>query len=99
MLKMIRTIIIKFPTSVLDDQSQDLFMHLVISLTNDQDKDVRSKTGTAIKTLACNISPHKTTAIINYTIDLYLSSGSIVRASAAQVNFSELIFFPNLKRT
>lgn len=56
MLEMLRPIVEKFPKAVVDDQSQTLFVHLLVCLTNDQDKDVCFMTGTLISRIGmCSV--------------------------------------------
>ena len=87
---MLHTIIIKFPESILDDQSQTLFMHLVVCLANDQDTEVRSMTGAAIKYLIRYISASSVHHILESSISWYLDSQSQLWSAAAQVKFLEL---------
>ncbi|CBI17281.3 unnamed protein product, partial [Vitis vinifera] len=84
-LEMIHTIIIKFPKSIVDEQSQTLFVHLVVCLTNDQDNKVRSMIGAAIKLLIGRISPHSLHPIIEYSLSWYLGEKQQLWSAAAQV--------------
>lgn len=90
MLEMLHTIIVKFPKSVLDDQSQTLFIHLVVCLANDQDTEVRSMTGAAIKGLIGCISAHSLHSILEFSLSWYLDKKSQLWAAAAQVKFSQI---------
>lgn len=87
MLEMIHTIIIKFPKSIVDEQSQTLFVHLVVCLTNDQDNKVRSMIGAAIKLLIGRISPHSLHPIIEYSLSWYLGEKQQLWSAAAQVKY------------
>ena len=87
MLEMIHTILIKFPKSVVDEQSQTLFVHLVVCLTNDQDNKVRSMIGAAIKLLIERISPHSLHPIIEYNLSWYLGEKQQLWSAAAQVKY------------
>ncbi|KAF7849855.1 hypothetical protein BT93_L0220 [Corymbia citriodora subsp. variegata] len=84
-LEMLHAIIVKFPKSVLDEQSQSLFIHLVVSLANDQDNRVRSMTGAAIKLLVGRISPHPLHSILEYSLSWYLGGKKQLWSAAAQV--------------
>lgn len=88
-LEMLHTIIVKFPKSVVDDQSQTLFIHLVVCLANDQDNEVRSMSGAAIKGLIGCISARSLHSILECSISWYLDKKSELWSAAAQVNFSE----------
>lgn len=87
---MIHAIIVKFPRSVLDDQSQTLFVHLVACLANDNDNSVRSMSGTAIKKLIGSISPNSLHSILEYALSWYLGGKQQLRSAAAQVVSCEL---------
>lgn len=86
-LEMIHAIIVKFPRSVLDEQSQILFVHLVLRLANDSDDSVRSMSGAAIKGLIASISPNFLNTIIEYTLTWYLGEKQKFWGVAAQVIF------------
>lgn len=88
-LEMLHAIIVKFPSSVLDEQSQSLFIHLVVSLANDQDNRVRSMTGVAIKLLVGRISPHPLHSILEYSLSWYLGGKKQLWSAAAQVDNQE----------
>lgn len=82
---MIFTIIVKFPRSVLDEQSHTLFVHLVACLANDSDNSVRSMSGAAIKKLLGSISPNSLISIIEYALCWYLGENRQLWGAAAQV--------------
>lgn len=85
MLEMLHTIIVKFPKSVVDEQSQTFFVHLVVCLANDHDNEVRSMSGAAIKYLISRISPHSLHSILEYSISWYLGEKQQLWSAAAQV--------------
>ncbi|KAK3414702.1 hypothetical protein EUGRSUZ_H00031 [Eucalyptus grandis] len=98
-LEMLHAIIVKFPKSVLDEQSQSLFIHLVVSLANDQDNRVRSMTGAAIKLLVGRISPHPLHSILEYSLSWYLGGKKQLWSAAAQdiwTAVSELLLHPHM---
>lgn len=86
-LEMLHTIIVKFPKTVLDNHSQTLFIHLVVCLANDQDNEVRSMTGTAIKRLISCISARSLHSILEFSLSWYLDKKSQLWGAAAQVKF------------
>ncbi|CAH9107367.1 unnamed protein product [Cuscuta epithymum] len=83
-LEMIHVIIKKFPT-IIDEQSQTIFMHLVICLANDQDNKVRSMAGAAIKRLAGHVNSHSLKSILEFSFSWYLGGKQHLWSSAAQV--------------
>ncbi|XP_062109162.1 uncharacterized protein LOC133819824 isoform X2 [Humulus lupulus] len=84
-LEMLHAIIVKFPKSVVDDQSQTLFFHLVLRLANDLDNEVRSMSGAAIKRLIGCISAHSLHSILESSISWYMDKKSQLWSAAAQV--------------
>ncbi|XP_057754877.1 uncharacterized protein LOC130974144 isoform X1 [Arachis stenosperma] len=84
-LEMIHAIIVKFPTSVLDEQSQTLFVHLVACLANDNDNIVRSMSGAAIKKLIGSVSPNLLNSMLEYALAWYLGGKQQLWGAAAQV--------------
>ncbi|XP_061369187.1 uncharacterized protein LOC133312060 isoform X1 [Gastrolobium bilobum] len=84
-LEMIYVIIVKFPKSVLDEQSQTLFVHLVACLANDNDNNVRSMSGAAIKKLIGSVSPNSLNSILECALSWYLGGKKQLWAAAAQV--------------
>ncbi|MED6141885.1 hypothetical protein PIB30_107914, partial [Stylosanthes scabra] len=84
-LEMINAIIVKFPRSVLDAQSQTLFVHLVACLANDNDNAVRSMSGAAIKKLIGSVSPNLLNSILEYALAWYLGGKQQLWGAAAQV--------------
>lgn len=82
---MLHAIIMKFPGSVLDEQSQTMFVHLVVSLANDHDNKVRSMTGAAIKLLIGRVSSHSLHSILEYSLSWYVGEKQHLWSAAAQV--------------
>lgn len=87
---MIHAIIVKFPKSVLDEQSQTLFVHLVVCLANDNDNIVRSMCATAIKKLIGSVSPDALNSVLKYALSWYLGGKQQLWGAAAQVMFSKI---------
>lgn len=84
-LEMLHAIIMKFPQSVVDEQSQTFFVHLVVCLANDRDSKVRSMAGAAIKLLIGRISPQLLNSILEYVLYWYSGEKQNLWSAAAQV--------------
>ncbi|KAK6117565.1 hypothetical protein DH2020_048693 [Rehmannia glutinosa] len=84
-LEMLHAIILKFPRNVVDGQSQTVFLHLVVSLANDDDSKVRSMAAAAIKCLIGHVSSHSLHSILEYSLSWYIGGKQNLRAAAAQV--------------
>ncbi|XP_020226475.1 small subunit processome component 20 homolog isoform X2 [Cajanus cajan] len=84
-LEMIHAIIVKFPRSVLDEQSHILFVHLVACLVNDNDNIVRSMSGVAIKKLISAVSPNSLKSILEDALSWYLGDKQQLWGAGAQV--------------
>ncbi|KAK9671440.1 hypothetical protein RND81_12G030400 [Saponaria officinalis] len=84
-LDMLKTIIKRFPDSIINEQSQTLFIHLVLALANDNDSRVRSLIGIVIKLLISRISPQALDSILNHCLALYLGTKQKLWSTAAQV--------------
>ncbi|RDY00034.1 Small subunit processome component 20-like protein, partial [Mucuna pruriens] len=84
-LEMIHAIIVKFPRSVLDEQSKTLFVHLVACLANDNDNIVRSMSGAAIKKLISSVSDNSRNSILEYALSWYLGGKQQLWGAGAQV--------------
>ncbi|PNX86949.1 hypothetical protein L195_g043032, partial [Trifolium pratense] len=89
-LEMIHAIIVKFPISVLDEQSPKLFLHLVACMANDNDNIVRSMSEAAIEKLARSVSPNALDSIFKCALTWYLDSNRQLWSSSAQVMFTRL---------
>ncbi|KAM3327222.1 small subunit processome component 20 isoform X1 [Capsicum chacoense] len=84
-LEMLHAIIMKFPVSIIDEQSQMFFLHLVVCLANDCDNRVRSMTGTVIKLLVGRVSPRSLQSILEFSRSWYLGDKPHLWSAAAQV--------------
>lgn len=93
-LEMLHAIILKFPRKVIDEQSQTFFVHLVVSLANDDDSKVRSMSGAAIKCLIGHVSAHSLHSILEYSLSWYLGGKQNLWGAAAQVKFVVNFCFP-----
>ncbi|KAG5588462.1 hypothetical protein H5410_048896 [Solanum commersonii] len=84
-LEMLHAVIMKFPVSIIDEQSQTFFLHLVVCLANDRDNRVRSMTGTVIKLLVGRVSPRSLQSILEFSRSWYLGDKPHLWSAAAQV--------------
>ncbi|XP_060181224.1 U3 small nucleolar RNA-associated protein 20-like isoform X3 [Lycium barbarum] len=84
-LEMLHDIIMKFPVSIIDEQSQTFFLHLVVCLADDRDNKVRSMTGTVIKLLIGRVSPRSLQLILEFSRSWYLGDKPHLCSVAAQV--------------
>ncbi|KAK4387987.1 hypothetical protein Sango_2405300 [Sesamum angolense] len=84
-LEMLHAIILKFPRNIIDALSQTMFVHLVVSLANDDDSKVRSMTAAAIKCLIGNVNTHSLHSILEYSLSWYLGGNHNLWSAAAQV--------------
>ncbi|KAL0433004.1 UNVERIFIED_CONTAM: Small subunit processome component 20 [Sesamum latifolium] len=84
-LEMLHAIILKFPRNIIDAQSQTMFVHLVVSLANDDDSKVRSMTAAAIKCLIGHVNTHSLHSILEYSLSWYLGGNHTLWSAAAQV--------------
>ncbi|XP_059304794.1 uncharacterized protein LOC132056479 isoform X2 [Lycium ferocissimum] len=82
---MLYAIIMKFPVSIIDEQSQTFFLHLVVCLANDRDNKVRSMTGTVIKLLIGRVSPRSLQSILEFSRSWYLGDKPHLWSAAAQM--------------
>ncbi|XP_004305310.1 PREDICTED: small subunit processome component 20 homolog [Fragaria vesca subsp. vesca] len=84
-LEMLHAVIVKNPRSVVDEQSQTFFVHLVVCLANDRDNEVRLMAGEAIKRLTGCVSPRSLLSILEYSLSWYLGEKQQLWGAAAQV--------------
>ncbi|KAL1533475.1 small subunit processome component 20 isoform X1 [Salvia divinorum] len=84
-LEMLHAIIVKFPRNVVDAQFHTLFVHLVILLANDDDKNVRKMSAGAIKCLIGHVSSHSLHSALEYSLSWYLGGKQGLWGAAAQV--------------
>ncbi|KAE8036875.1 hypothetical protein FH972_009508 [Carpinus fangiana] len=84
-LEMLHVIIVKFPSKNVDEQSETLFVQLVVCLANDEDSRVRSMTGAAIKKLFGCVSSRSLDYILEDTLSWYSGETQRLWSAAAQV--------------
>lgn len=84
-LEMLNTIIKRFPESMINEQSQTLFVHLVVALANDHDNQVRSLIGLVIKHLISRIGSQSLHSILEYCLAWYLGEKQHLWSTSAQV--------------
>ena len=89
---MLHAIIVKFPRNVLDAQFQTLFLHLVGTLANDDDKNVRKMSAGAIKCLIGHVSSHSLHSALEYSLSWYLGGKQNLWGAAAQVKSVKQFF-------
>ena len=82
---MLGTIIKRFPESVINKQSQMLFVHLVVALANDHDNQVRSLIGIVIRNLISRIRSQSLHSILEYCLAWYLREKQLLWSTSAQV--------------
>lgn len=84
-LEMLHAIIIKFPRQVVNEQSQTLFLQLVVCLANDSVTEVRSMTGVALKRLIGRVGSQNLHSMLEYTLSWYSGEQQGLWSAAAQV--------------
>lgn len=84
-LEMLKTIIKRFPESIICEQSETFFLHLVLALANDHDNQVRSLIGIVIKHLIGRINSQPLESILNICLAWYVGEKEQLRSPAAQV--------------
>ena len=89
---MLHAIIMKFPASILDEQSQTIFVRLVVCLANDHDNKVRSMTGASIKLLIGRVSSRSFKSILEYSVSWYVGEKQHLWSAAAQVKLWTLFY-------
>ncbi|KNA06859.1 hypothetical protein SOVF_177220 isoform A [Spinacia oleracea] len=84
-LEMLKTIIKRFPESIICEQSETFFLHLVLALANDHDNQVCSLIGIVIKHLIGRINSQPLESILNICLAWYVGEKEQLRSPAAQV--------------
>ncbi|MQL78120.1 hypothetical protein Taro_010527 [Colocasia esculenta] len=84
-LEMLHAILVKFPTSVVENHAQSWFLPLVVALVKDSDKNVQSMVATVIKMLLGRISPQTIHPILEYSLSWYQGENQVLWSAAAQV--------------
>lgn len=84
-LEMLHTILVKFPKSIVDNQAQTFFLHLVVALANERDQKVRSMVSTVLKELIGHASSHVLNLILEYSLSWYMGEKQHLWSAAAQV--------------
>ncbi|KAK1435340.1 hypothetical protein QVD17_01101 [Tagetes erecta] len=84
-LEMLLAIIKKFPPQILDEQSQTIYLQLVVCLANDSESSVKSLTGTAIRLLIGRVGSQSVHSILEYTLSWYLGEKQGLWSAAAHV--------------
>ncbi|XP_020586518.1 small subunit processome component 20 homolog [Phalaenopsis equestris] len=84
-LDMLHVILVKFPRSIIDSHVQSFFLHLVVSLANEQDQRVRSMVSTVLKELIGRTSQQMLQPILEYTLSWYFGEKQYLWSASAQV--------------
>ncbi|KAJ8506605.1 hypothetical protein OPV22_007491 [Ensete ventricosum] len=84
-LEMLHAILIKFPKSVVDNQAQSFFLHLVVALANESDGKMRAMVATVIKVLLSRTSQHATRPILGYSLSWYMGEKQHLWSASAEV--------------
>ncbi|XP_076896866.1 uncharacterized protein LOC143550000 [Bidens hawaiensis] len=82
---MLGVIIQKFPPQVVDEQSQTIFLQLVVCLANDSEKKVKTSTVKALKILIGRVGSQSLHSILEYTISWYSGEKQGLWSAAAHV--------------
>lgn len=85
MLEMLHAILIKFPKSVVDNQAQSFFLHLVVALANESDSKMRAMVATVIKVLLSCTSQHAARPILGYSLSWYMGEKQHLWSASAEV--------------
>lgn len=88
MLEMLHAILVKLPPAVVENQAQSWFLHLVVALANDTDKNVQSMVATVIKLLLGRISQKALHPILEYSLSWYRGERQHLWSAAAQVFYN-----------
>lgn len=86
-LDMLETVIKRFPVSIINEQAETFFVHLVLALANDHDNHVRYLIGIVLKHLIDRISPQTLESILSICLTWYLGENQQLRSPAAQVKY------------
>ncbi|CAL9093376.1 unnamed protein product [Musa textilis] len=84
-LEMLHAILVKFPKSVVDNQAQSFFLHLVVALANESDSKMRAMVATVIKVLLSRTSQHSTRPILGYSLSWYMGEKQHLWSASAEV--------------
>ncbi|WOK99438.1 small subunit processome component [Canna indica] len=84
-LEMLHAILVKFPKSVIDNQAQSFFLHLVVALANEHDHKLRAMVATAIKVLLNHTSQNAMRPILGYTLSWYMGEKRHLWSASAEV--------------
>nr|XP_043629943.1 small subunit processome component 20 homolog [Erigeron canadensis] len=84
-LEMLYAVIKKLPSEFVNEQSQTLFVQLVVCLANDSDKEVRAMTGAAIKVLIGRVGSQNLQLILENTFAWFSGENQGLWSAAAQV--------------
>ena len=84
---MLHAIVVKLPPVIVESQAQSWFLHLVVALANEADKNVQVMISAVIKLLLDRISQKMLHPILEYSLSWYKGEKKHLWSAAAQVNF------------
>ncbi|XP_078430936.1 ARM repeat superfamily protein isoform X2 [Wolffia australiana] len=84
-LEMLHVILVKLPPAIVESQAQSWFLHLVVSLANDDDKNVQAMVAAVIKLLLGRISQKALHPILEYSLSWYNGEKKHLWSAAAQI--------------
>jgi len=84
-LEMLHVIILKFPSNVVDEQTETFFLPLVTRLVNDSDNQVRDMVGTVLKVLIRRVSQRPLQRMLVFSLAWYTGEKTHLWRPAAQV--------------
>lgn len=84
-LEMLHVIILKFPSTVVDEQAETFFLPLVTRLVNDSDNQVRAMVGTVLKVLIGRVSQRPLQRMLVFSLSWYTDEKQQLWRPAAQV--------------
>ncbi|KAJ3672155.1 hypothetical protein LUZ60_006876 [Juncus effusus] len=84
-LEMLHAILMKFPKTIIDNQAQAFFLHLVAALSDDRDPQIHSMVGTVIKELVERTSDGVFSLILEFCVEWYCGKDRNLWSPAAQV--------------
>lgn len=84
-LEMLHVIILKFPSNVVDEQAETIFLPLVTRLVNDSDNQVRAMVGTVLKVLIGRVSQRPLQRMLAFSLSWYTGEKQQLWRPSAQV--------------
>lgn len=82
---MLHTVIMKFPETVVEEQSESLFLPLVTRLVNDSASHVRAMVATVLKVLMSRLGSRSLQRMLDFSLTWYKGDNRRLWQPAAQV--------------